>query len=79
MLCLAVWPGQFHSDEFWVFQCIIFLIENLREVIFLIYCWRRNSVDVIVACDLISLSHFEVVNVTGRSDTLREANKITSV
>lgn len=40
---------------------------------------KTNSINSFVACILVYIYHFEIVNVTDRSDTLREANEVTSV
>lgn len=66
-----------NSGFFSVF--FFFSPENSREVIFPISCGRLNSINFIVACVLVSIYHFEIVNVTGRSDMVSEASKIMSI
>lgn len=39
---------------------------------------KTNSINFFVACILVYIYHFEIVNVTDRSDLLHEADKLTS-
>lgn len=69
-LCSRVWLAHFTRKNSGVFSVLFFFFpENSREVIFLISFWRFDSVNFIVACVLVSIYHFEVVN--DRWDTLR--------